>query len=223
VNPRATNYLLIAVCAVLIMLLYRSCQKAGRYEGVIAEQDDSLRMHRDQFGRWTTERSVIVGQYEEVKKLLVRKDSTLKELSQRLDKATISLTILKTKTQSTASSPTTIVIRDSILVPDTCADFLPEYRSSFSDRWRSYSVRATGDSIYVDYTSFNSFSIKQRWERQGLFKPKAIMLEVVNDNPYTSTIDTQSFLIPVKKERRLAWLAGAFFAGMLTGVVVLNR
>lgn len=220
-NLRAINILLCLSIIVLLLLQLRSCQKAGMTEGVLQAQRDSLYVTKNRLGQETAVRLAMVGTVSELKRSVIAKDSLLRDLSSRLNAATISLTMVKNQTTSQTAAPTTVAGNDTSVVNDTVFVY-PQYTTTYQDKWERYSIRALRDSIYLEHTAFNYYAISQNYRKQGFFKPKAVEVSVMNMNPKTVTVEAQSFLVTPKKENRLVWLMGSFLAGWI-GCTVLDR
>lgn len=215
------NYLLIAVVLVLLFFLLRGCQERETIDSLIQAQGSELVKTRNERNEEISTRLVLAGSYKQVKNELKSKDSLIMELQKTIKKSTISLTLIKNKTESNHTSETKIEGRDTIVRNDTVWIY-PTYKTSYADKWESYEIEATKDSIHHLHTMYNKFSISQQYKSQGLFKPKAIEIQIVNSNPHTITVDAQSYLVQEKKRNSLIWLTGALLTGFVASSV-LNK
>lgn len=216
------NRFLFFVILLLAFFQYRSCQKQERTEGVLQANSGLLKKSRNKYNQEVAQRLALVGTMKDLKEQVNQKDSLIKHLLSKLNDNTYSLSSVRTTTSSNHTTKTdTIFLRDTI-VRNGVVTIFPEYKSDFTSKWECYSIKATKDSIYHTHDVYNLFDIEQRYVSQGFMKPRAIIVEVVNHNPTTITVDAQSFLVKPKKENRLIWLTGSFLAGLVTSSV-LNR
>lgn len=202
----------ILLCLILLFLLQRSCEENKDLSSLYAASQDTLSSSRDALGRETVKIAVMEGSYKELKGLKNTQDSTIKKLQELVNKKTVSATIVNSKTSGYISTKAVIMGKDTILLNDTVYVF-PEYKSVFTNRWENFDISASKDSIMMNYTLFNEFSIQQRYEKQGVFKPKKLIVEIKNENPHTTTTSMRSFAVVQKKPQR-----GVIFGvGILTG------
>lgn len=215
------NKFLVLVIVLLTFFQYRSCQTKQDVMSVLQNKTGQLVKTRNSYNQEVSRRAVLMGSISELKKTVDKKDSLIKHLLNRLTQTTISLTAIKTQTQSNHTTPTTVVLHDTVKV-DSIITIYPEYSSNYENQWEKYTIKATKDSVYHTHSIHNLFDVEQKYVSQGLLKPQAIQVEIVNHNPSTITVDAQSFLIHPKKENRLLWLTGCFLAGWI-GNSVLHR
>lgn len=221
-SARLLNYILIVVVVILFGTLIRSCESRDRMANAVQAQNQDLKTYRNREQQWVSSKAVLTGTVREIKASIVTKDSMLNELRKRLDAATVSLTIYKTRTNSITQTASTITEYDTVKGGDTTIIY-PVYKTQFNDRWQSYTITAGVDTIVLDYTAYNLFVVKQHVKKTGLFKPNIIELEITNANPKTITTEAQSFVLQPKKQNRLLWYATSFLAGSITAAVVLDR
>lgn len=219
---RPITYLLSFVVLLLLFLQFRSCQQMDVTENMIASQKDSLHTYRNKIGEEVASRKALVGTVKDLKNSVLGKDSLIKDLVERVNKQSISLTVLRNQTTTRHSEASTIVSTgDTVVVNDTVYLY-PEYSSTHVDKWEKYSILANKDSVILQHTTFNYLAVEQKYVREAWYKPYDVEIQIVNSNPNTITVDAQSFLLKNKKENRLLWLTGTFFAGMVA-FSVLNR
>lgn len=216
------NRFLFFVIVILAYFQYSSCQKQERTEGVLQANSGVLKKTRNKYNQEVSHRLALVGTIKDLKKSVNQKDSLIQHLMNKLNANTLALTSIKTKTSSNHTTKTDTIVRVDTIVVNDIVTVYPEYKTNYESQWECYSIVANKDSIIHTHQLYNFFDVEQRYVNQGFMKPRAIAVEIVNHNPSTITVDTQSFLVRPKKEKRLMWLTASFVAGWI-GCAVLNR
>lgn len=205
------NIVFLLVIVFLALLLLRTCNKKDHlknFEDMYNASQDTLHTTRDVLGRETASKAILYGDVDNLKKIN-------KELAAQVNKNTISATIIRSSTGGVFTSTTTITRYDTVFKQDTLIVLYPEYHTRYENQWENFDITATKDTFLVNYKVFNKFSIKQEWKRDGLFKPKKPIISVFNENPHTSSIDIQSFVLKENKPKKWA----IFGTGVLAGLV----
>lgn len=218
------NWITVGFAIIAFFLYVFSCNQVRtvtELDNLLDAKNDSLR-HYQTDGVGVAKKLVYVTNPETLKKL-ADKDSLILLLQAKLNKRTVSGTVASTQTHTShgtgnAEKDTT---GSGMVLEGNVSDTLPTYLTTYSDQWEQYSVVATSDSIYLDHTSFNKFSITQEWKKQGkglkaFFNPKVLEVSIYNDNPNTVTLDAESFHIPQKNPRTLTVLGLGFGIGALS-------
>ena len=84
-------------------------------------------------------------------------------------------------------------------------DSFPTYDTRFFDDWLSYTIIAKKDTISLDFSLLNKFSVVVGNEPQGLFKKPKSYVTITNHNPYTKTTDIRTYNVKVPKPKRLGF------------------
>jgi hypothetical protein len=151
---------------------------------------------------------------QELQTLQAAHGSTMERLQKEVRRNTQLAAVIRQQTTSTVVMTTdTVYLRDN--------DSTPVYQGSVSDEWADIAVTATADTIMVDYLVRNEF-VFQAVTKGGVFKPRTIEATVTSLNPHTETVGLSTWVVPVKKPRRLAWLATGVGLGLLLPVLVGN-
>jgi hypothetical protein len=214
--------ILFSACIILALLLLRSCDKADDFEDLYSASQDSLHKTVNKLGQETTKTALLYGEFDNFKKITKNtQDSILKRLGEMVDKNTISAIILQNRTRERGSSSTITTGRDTVIKNDTVFIY-PEYSASWSERWSKGTIKANKDSVIRDIISMNEFEIKQKWERQKFLSPKQAIIEVLNKNPNTETVNLKSFTLKPPKRNTALKIAGGIGIGFLAGILLFK-
>lgn len=215
--------ILLNVIAVLVFFQVQSCRQRKEDYSLLQAKQTELEITRNAKNEEVAKRLVLVGSIDDIKNSMKSKyDSLINDLQAQLNKTTLSLTLIKNKTVTTHETASQVGLNSDTVRIDSFIYVYPEYKTSFSDKWEQYEIRAGKDSIHHSHVMYNYFTVEQKYVKQGLFKPNLIQLQITNSNPNTTTVDAQSFLIKPKKENKLFWHSLTFLAGFI-GASVLNR
>ena len=221
-SSRSISLVLGLIIGVMIIFQYRSCQKTRSSENILRAQNDELKTYRNKLGQQVAERKVFDADYASMKQLINSKDSLVRELAKMVNKNTLAATIFTGKTSTSNVSKTETSSKADTIVKEDTVFVYAEYKTSVANEWEEYTISANKDSISLQHTTFNKFSIEQKYVNDGFLKPKAIDFKITNYNPNTITVDARSYLLHPKKEGRGIWLIGSFLAGFAT-FAVLHR
>lgn len=204
-------YLLLM--AGLTLALISQCSEREETEMFYkAAFEDTIKRYTNKYGEKVTENKVLVGSIQDLKKLDSSKDSTIKELQKRVNSKTSSVVYIASQTSDTGTTKTDTVYLDRWN--------RPVYVSEWNERWSKGKITAGSDSIKREVTMFNEYIVSQEWKRDGLFKPKYLVLAVTNKNPYTTSIDQRSFTVRQPKHRRLESFLIGVGVGVATGFII---
>lgn len=213
---------LIIIILILLFALYSCFNRVKDLEQVASAQGDSIHRMIDENGKETASRQVYLTTIDNMKKVNDSQDSLIVYLKEKLNKNTASLTVVTTKTKTEHATKTEVSFRtdsdsigirrneamgtsheginDSILSTVT-------FKSSYSDQWCSYDIVAMADTIKLNYTGFNQFSVSQEWKKQkglkGFFQPPILEISITNENPNTKTTGVESFHAQIPKGHNL--------------------
>ena len=217
------GFLIIFVSLFIIQI--KTCNESNEKDSIIQTQYNVMTSKRDAEGRETVSKQVVEAGFDAMRKYY---GDSIKRM---IDRNTVSLTRAKTKTTNGGTTATTIrnARRDStgngwqenILLPtnepSSTGTFredsdgvleLPVYETVHTDKWQTYSITAGPDSIKLQYVSYNEYSIKTEFVRNGkglkaFFQPKVLQVSITNENPRTQTLGVDSWHVPVKKNTGL--------------------
>lgn len=153
---------------------------------------------------------VLIGKAKDIRKLESKNDTLLRELQKELDNKVTSATIVKQVIRDTVylSAPT-------ITKWDTINNIAyPVYEDRYEDRWTTIDARMGRDSSRFIYSIRNKIVVAQKLEREGMFKPRYLAVEIKNMNPHVSSEDYRSFHVPQRKPNRLLWMGIGFATGV---------
>lgn len=225
-SPNGQNPISIwfIVCLVLAFLLIKGCgyykdsqyklkEVAAMYDAV----NDSIHRYKTKQGQDSVEKKLLYGSLEALNALSLEKGSEIEKLRKLVNKNTISASTVRTETHGVMTSKTEAV-RDTIC-DSTC---YPTYYTSYNNKWENVTVLASKDSVKVDYTVFNDFSMTQEMRKEGKwYNPKYVpYVTIKNNNPHTTTTNLQSFAVEPPKQKKGLWLIYGTIAGVIGGVLI---
>lgn len=82
------------------------------------------------------------------------------------------------------------------------------------------SVKFVSDSVQLSLEVYNDFDFSHHYKSNGWFKPKTLVVDVVNKNPMTITTGLSSYKITQPKRKGLK--AAVVIAGVITGYLILK-
>ena len=216
-NSQVSNVIMLFVIIFMSLLLYDSGLNNKSLEQLNQAKDDTLAIVFNKQGQQVASISILMGQRNDLLKLNASKDIALLKLQKLVEnqKRIISATVLSSTTKNNGTSVTTLTGSSDTIRKDSLIYIYPEYSTSFNDKWREVKILAGKDSIQWDVINYNEFQIVQRYERNGLFKPKTGIIEVTNLNPYTKTTELKTFTVKPPKQK------AAFFTGTVVGAAII--
>lgn len=211
----------IVVIVALFLILLKQCGSEKNSMELFNATQDTLVQYRDKYNRQVTNTTALVGTVKDLKKLNSSKDSTLRRLQQLVDRNTINATVISSVTSGSITTASTIIKHDTVRT-DSLIEIFQVYKTSYHNRWEKFDVTAGRDSFDIQYKVFNDFDITERYERDGLFKPKKTIVSIRNNNPRTETLDIKNFTIRPKKQYKGVWLSVGVVAGAV-GTFILVK
>ncbi len=207
------DYIYITIIFLLCLFLRNGCEKSDTFEKMLRASTDTLHKTRNKLHQEITTTTLLYGNIEDFKKIHFADSSAIGKLQQLVNKFTISATYLSDVTGNSVSLATQTVIMHDTIFKDGIKYLYPEYQDSISNRWEKFKIRASKDSIHLDYKVFNEFDLKQEWKNNGLFKRKTPEVTILNLNPHTETLELKTFTVKEDKTNRLRdMLIGAAMA-----------
>lgn len=217
---------------VILILLASTCEKAKElkeYQKVSHLNDLNLQKELKRV-RDTLGRERVLYRIQEVA-LADLKQSTSNEL-ENIKKELKALRLNPNKLHSTTivetfTRDTVIVeVKDTIPVEAEKHDTPIAYGDKWIDLKGNVFFNKTADTWVVDSTKF-SYTIKNKTSisyvfKKKLFKPQELHLVVMNENPYTTTNNVQTYVIKNKKKWHQQWWFNSllsFGAGLTVGVL----
>lgn len=219
---------LLCIILLLTVMQISTCNQLRDTESIVQTQYSVMTSKRDAEGRETVSKQVVEAGFDAMRKYY---GDSIKKM---IDRNTVSLTKAKTKTTNEGTTATTIK-RDSLSnigrASETLGDIyerrrtetleqdsgrileLPIYETVYSDKWQTYGITAGPDSIKLQHISYNEYSVKTEFVRNGkglkaFFQPKILQVSITNENPNTQTLGVDSWHVPVKKNTGLKFGTG---------------
>lgn len=225
-NSLVFGLLCIILC--LAVMQIKTCNQLRETENIVQTQYSIMTSKRDAEGRETVSKQVVEAGFDAMRKYY---GDSIKRI---IDRNTVSLTKAKTKTTNGGTTATTIKwdsLSNTGRISETMGDLyerrriealeqdsgrileLPIYEAVYTDKWQTYGITARPDSIKLQHISYNEYSIKTEFARQGkglkaFFQPKVLQVSIKNENPNTQTLGVDSWHVPVKKNTGLKFGTG---------------
>jgi len=210
--------LLSAVTIIVILCFFLdSCEsQKNEIENLYKASNDTLLTFQNKEKEWVAKKNVLEASNYKMGVLYANSEKKLTELNRMLQKENkrlISATHIQTKTE------TVVVVKTDTVIH--VVDKNPTYTASDSTEWYSFKAKVNDKEFELRHTSFNKFDITTQYERDKWYKSKHPVIEVVNLNPSTRTLDIQSFQIKADKSvRKWKWGVGGAIAGLIAGLIV---
>lgn len=143
---------------------------------------------------------------------LQRQVSKYESENKKLNSVVVALTETVVKYSDSLAN---VIVGDTIINNITYHTY--ERELDMFDNWITGSVMIGYNKFSADLSIKNRYSVAMYEEKQGLFKPRKTFVEIVNDNPYTSTQDIRDFQVAVPKQNktRCLFIGGGLGAGIM--------
>lgn len=226
------GFLIIFVSLFIIQI--KTCNESNEKDSIIQTQYNVMTSKRDAEGRETVSRQVVEAGFDamrkyygdSIKRIIDRNTVSLTRAKiQTTNGGTTATTIrsdttgrfrrfkndeTKSGTPGSAMDANISITGGSRLLGQDSGRTheLPIYETVHTDKWQSYSITAGPDSTILIHTSYNEYSIKTEFVKNGkglkaFFQPKVLQVSITNENPQTQTIGVDSWHVPVKKNTGL--------------------
>jgi hypothetical protein len=185
----------------------------------IKTYQDSMITYKTKDGKNAAEIRVLQGSRDELLEVVKSKDKEVYNLIKE-NKNLKSITSVKTETRI---DTTTIV--DSFFVQK--ADSSLNIKDSvyivknISNEHYDANVRIINDSIKLGFIVYNRFHVIPKEKSNGFLKPKSLIVEVINDNPYTITTGMSSF--EIKKQPKFVVPKIVAAVAVVVGTIILIK
>lgn len=203
-------YFLVFILAVIIGCQHK--QKAELSESLHIVTD-SLKQTVNEMGELQSSKAVITGSVAMLQTLVNHKDSTIAELSKRINKRTVATGVIVQSISDTIEIP-----GDTVYVPCDTANRIFQLQ----DDWGRYRIDLRGNRALLAYTIKNSTSVDLSWQKQGWFKPSIPKITVTDHNPHSQTKQVEFLMVstkapPEKKAWQIIQKVGFFVGGFAVG------
>lgn len=210
--------LLISVIttALLLFLVFKEKSNNTSAKNQIVALTDTVHHYKTKDNKNAAQIAILKGSKSEILRILETKDKEILDLVKKT-KNIVTITKINTVTRvDTIAKVDTLFIRagDSVLKDSI-------YITKFiKNDYYTADIKIINDSVALKLDVKNDFKIITKEKPNGLFKPKTLVIEVINENPYTYTTDLSSFEItPKKKIIPKALVIGAAIIG---GILILK-
>lgn len=216
--------ILFGVIAIFALIHLDGCHKIKAQADMIDQVNDSLHKTVNKLGQEVAYKRLIVGNLSMLRAVnLSYKDSLLRLIQVSVDKNTIEKTNVVSRTVEDIKAKSVVYKVDTVKKGGLTILY-PTYRASWDTKWRKGSVTASRDSVECRDTIINQFDITTEYKRDHLWTSRYPVVEVINRNPHTRTLDVASFHLKHdagKQSRLVVFLEGVLVGGV--AYVVLKK
>ena len=214
---RKTDLLFAVTIIILALLLMRSRDQQRSAQALYDATQDTLKVRTNALGQQTASISVLKAASKKQFLKFKTQDSTIVQLQDVVKEYKGKLataTVLSNATADVGTTATTITKTDTVVV-NNVSYIYQTYDTKWDEKWSKGTIVATRDTITRDIKIKNEYEITQGEERQGLFKPRILTVNVKNLNPNTETEEFRTFTVDVPKKRFNFGVQGGY--GLLIG------
>lgn len=192
-NNSLIFYLFLVVTILLLSILYNLHNKIVFKDNQIAALSDTLTVYKTKEGKNAAYISVLTGSKNELLSILKKKDKENYNLIKKTP-GIQTLTNLGTITRiDTITKLDTIIIKDTDKNPSTPDSIY--ITKNITNKYYEADIKIIQDSLAFKLSVVNDFKIMTRYKNNGFLKSKSLIVDVVNNNPYTITTGLTSFNI----------------------------
>jgi hypothetical protein len=207
------------IIAILVAVLLNQCQKTkdtrNSLEGIIREQNDTIKVWQDKEGRQRASKAAVEAEKDDIMLAYQKEAEAVKELNIKLR---------NTKSIVTTTTTTvfdTLVVRledtEHTTLNDSSGSIMYPQRFRKEMEWLVLGGRVMEDLIEFETIIIrDSLSFITHWESNGLFKPKTLEVQAVSANPYTKFRTLNSINIKKPPQSRIIF-------GLSAGVGITSK
>lgn len=178
-----TVKLLSAAVAVLFFLLLNQCGDTNFAKTQHAAMQDSVVHYVDKYNRSVADKQAI--QVDHAEDILQYQDS-IDHLMRGMELLSLVKNKVVTVTKEVYPTVTTYDHPE-----DSCPE--PTYTATYTDKWKSQTIVATGESIYVNQTLYNEFTYLIGYNSKWFTTD--ITVRGVSANPETTTLSMDAYVV----------------------------
>jgi len=215
------NAIILLLIILVILLLLKACDQKETIEtqaNLITAMGDTLHVHTNSKGQEVA--SIEALQAQSVKYFLTiqTQDATIQKLQEEVKRnkdrinKTGSVTVVTSTTTVEGKNVTTITSVDTVY-KNVGIETYPVYEASIklgkrndSAYWVNSYIKASKDSISLSAKIENAYTVvigmQKRKGFKNLFKKKVPIVEVTNENPYTSTKTLRAYVTKSPRPKR---------------------
>lgn len=197
------SLLLIVTVVVLLLLNAIQCQRGyslrsdvDGFEALARLKHKEAKLWRDESGRSRAKADVAVANLDVVKQAygnelgtIAKEITGLKKNLKNLETYTVTTLITKGEINTGLS--------DTVLINN-----IPAKTFGYSDKWISMSAVLT-DSVSLKYRVFDSLSFVYYYERRGLFRKPALVVDAISHNPNSTITGIRNIRIAAPRRQKI--------------------
>lgn len=216
------------IIGLLILILCKKLVEINEQKLQISAITDTVHQYKTKDNKNGAYIKTILGSRNDLLSIAKQKDSTIYKLL-KSNKNITDATSLTTKTNIDTTSKTdhsfvsikekvndtnkitgivTTKIEEKIIKPDSI-----NIQKHIDNPWYTADIGIINDSTKLKLSVINKFSITHEYKSNGFLKPKSLIVNVVDDNPYTKTTGLSSYQLAAPKSK--------FVPGIITGAAIV--
>lgn len=196
------SFVLLIIVMLLGYFLHQLDQKNRSQSSQIRALTDTLTTYKTKDGKNAAYISVLEGTRDELLEVTKKKD---KEVYDLLKKVKNLEQVIKF---SATTAIDTVVLVDTVIVKDSSGAVIKPSQlyalKTISNPHYWARIELKNDSLDHSLKVYNDFLLHTRYESNGWFKPKTLIVDIANNNPYTETTGLSSYKITPPK-RNNTW------------------
>ena len=212
ITKKITRYFPYIVILVLAILLFKQCEKSENAIAFLENQNKEVKVYKNKIGTLTASVSSSELSNNQLKKLVLQKNDSLKLLASEFNKVKYITTIKE------VTKIDTVYIEFGTEIPVQFERF-GKYDIDSHFKF-NYALNQSGLSL-SDIEIPNKQTIITGTKRNWIFGKQYLTTDITNSNPYIQTTEIQSVVIPVGNEwYNSKWLW--FGVGAVGGALLAN-
>lgn len=220
------NLLYIVFSVVLLTLaafLYNEYKSHKITTSQVNALTDTVNIYKTRDGKNAAKISVLEGKRSDLEEILKRKDSELYNLAKKTKNLEYLISLKTVTSIDTIAHIDTFLIKlpgDTVFKPIKDNVNIFAYKT-ITNKYYQANLKLQNDSLDLKLKVYNDFAIMTRYESNGWFKPKTLIVDVINQNPYTETTGLSSYKFEQKKKHTGLKIIG-IAAGIVGGYLLLK-
>lgn len=206
------NWFGLLIALIAFILLFQQCEDNRALASNNHALQSTNKIYKNKLGTLTTQNASLELTKKELEEKVINQDEKIKVLSKGFKEIKF---ISKTKTITQIDTIKTIFKE-----PIPCS-FVRE--GSISKEWYYFKYKIDSTSLKIDTLKIpNEQIIVSGLKSNGIFKPKTLLTEVTNTNPFISNISFQSYI----RKDQVKWYDTTLFkmaAGAAIGITIKNQ
>lgn len=204
--------LIISIIAVLLLLMfsYKQYIEKSDIQSQLEAVNDTMIVYKTKEGKNAAEIKVLKGTKSQLLEIVKIKDKEVYNLI-KSTKNVRTITKLNTETRiDTVTKVDTLIVKSG----DSLTKDSVYITKNIKNDYYTADIKVVNDSLSLGLKVKNDFKIIGKEKSNGLFKRNTLVIDVINENPYTYSTELTSYEITPKKKvlPKILLIAGSIAA-----------